>query len=168
MTSTEAAPIAGLGVYIEARRSSGPVHYTAQLILMPEHAGSPFIGLYRRLSNQHTRKMWKTMTARTSTTAVIAASTAASPISKDALCNEVTQQTKTFIASVFDNFQTHGYVAHDPIVFEVTAEDINLVRLGKTPYKAIGRINKARKFLKYPVDIVTSPAPVGPAGPTGI
>ena len=166
MTSTT-GPISGLGVYIEARRSVDSVTYTAQLILMPEHVGSPFIGLYRRLSSQHTRRLWKPLSARTNTTAVVAAATS-TPISKEALCTEVVMKTQTFIVNVLETFVSRGYVAHDPIVFEVTEEDINLVRVGKTPYKAIGRINKARKFLKYPADIVSSPAPAGPSGPIAI
>lgn len=45
-----------------------------------------------------------------------------------------------------------------PIVVEVTPEDLEEIRKSKTPYKVLGRVWKSRKFLGFPDDIIRDEA----------
>jgi hypothetical protein len=61
----------------------------------------------------------------------------------------------SFVTSVLANLGKHGWqVYRQPIVVEVTNEDLEAARLSKTPYKVIGRVLKSRAALGFPKEII--------------
>ena len=127
--------IAGLAVYFEFRKQS----QTWQVLLTPESAEEriPASMFRRRLNPAQPRKMWK----QVASTAMSAHADPAQ-ITTDARLN--------FVRSMLDSLVINDWkIYNKPIVVEVTKEDLAEIRLGKTPYKIIGRVLKSRKKLGF-------------------
>lgn len=151
MTESVDNQVRGRAVYFEFVRPGELI--TTQVLLLPEgvttsHRTVPMTMYRRRLSPMQPRKTWK-MTAATCT-AEQARRMAGSTDEKD-----VAAAMLSFMTPLFKSLTTNQYALYkQPIVIEVTAEDLELARLGKTPYKALARVWKTRKKLGFPKEYI--------------
>jgi len=145
---TNTPNVAGRAVYLELTKGS----MTTQILLMPEGrtpamALTPMTLYRRRLIGASTRKNWKQLAAM---------NTAASRASTGA---DVSADVLSFADPVFSGLAINGWKLYkEPIVVEVTAEDIEDSRMSKTPYKVLGRVWKVRKALGFPKEFIHAPA----------
>ena len=157
MTDT-ANPVRGRALYLECIRPGESV--TTQILILPEgvtssHKTVPMTVFRRRLSSAQPRKTWK-MTSSVLSTNIMLASTAAIAERESAAVESMLK----FVVPIFKSLKTNGYTLYkQPIVVEVTAEDLEHARLGKTPYKALARVWKTRKHLGFPQEYIHSAAP---------
>ena len=55
-----------------------------------------------------------------------------------------------YMATTFTQLNSYGYKLHkQPLVIEVAQEDLESIRLSKTPYKILGRITRVRRTLGF-------------------
>lgn len=162
MTQINPTAVVGAAVYLEFTKP----HMTTQVLLLPEGTSStgrivPMTLYRRRLSTAAPRKTWK-MASSPLTAAVVRTRLAGAPLA------DVAGQLLSFTDPLIGSLVKNGWTLYkDPIVIEVTAEDLDLAREAKTPYKALGRVVKARKALGFPKDIVHQvAAPLTPSAPT--
>jgi hypothetical protein len=149
MTNSTDMQIRGKAVYLEFIKNG----MTQQVLLLPEgvstsHKTVPMTVFRRRLSTVQPRKTWKAAAASYTAASLL---TGGTPVAR----TEVPDQVLSFIYPLMTSLRANGYVLYkDPIVVEVTAEDLELARLGKTPYKAMARVWKARKKLGFPKEYI--------------
>jgi hypothetical protein len=56
----------------------------------------------------------------------------------------------SFTDNLFAQLTSRGYTLYkQPIAVEVTTEDLEDIRVGKTPYKILGRITRCRRTLNF-------------------
>lgn len=149
-TTGAATEVLGTGVYVEARRDNSGTIYTTQIILLPEAVSGmtrvPMTMIHRRLSAQFPKKTWKQYSSGTTTAREL-------PNVESAF--EVAERVAAFALKHMETLAKAGYKTVGPLAyFQYTREDADAVRVGRTPYKIVGRINKLRKELKYPEDII--------------
>jgi hypothetical protein len=159
MTNSLDTKVQGKAVYLEFVK---PAHgITTQVLIMPEGMSTSHktVGMTvyrRRLSVSQPRKTWKAATTHHTSVTLLSSS---SPVTPD----QATDQILSFLFPLFRSLETNEYVLYkDPIVVEVTAEDLEAARLGKTPYKAMARIWKVRKQLGFPKEYI-HPRPIIPS-----
>lgn len=63
-------------------------------------------------------------------------------------------QASTWLSALTDStiqqLSTRGWTLYkEPIVVELTQQDVDVAAKGKLAYKALGRVNKSRKFLSF-------------------
>jgi len=129
----------GKAVYLEFCKPG----MTTQVLFMPQAVSAstavvPFSMYRRRISTVQPRKTWKL-------------------ISGSVLVNADTAPLKPleFTEGLFTSLALNGWKLRDqPIIVDVTPEDAECVRTMKTPYKALGRVWKVRKFLGFPADFI--------------
>lgn len=144
--------VQGRAVYIEATHPSGAV---TQVLIMPEgltsaHAIAPLAMYRRRLTPMTPRKTWRHI-ASSITTEKAKAAHSDNP--------EIASSILTFLTPMFDGFVANGWsIRKEPVFVEVTSDDLEDSRQGKTPYKVFGRVWKARKFLGFPKEFVVTEA----------
>lgn len=149
MTQNPTTQVVGKGVYLEFTK--GPM--TTQLLILPEAMSSsgklvPMTMFRRRLSPAAPRKTWK------ASASPLLSSVARSYGPSDTT-QKVAQSLLSFTNPMLGSLKDNGWTPYkEPIVIEVTLEDIDLVRQAKTPYKVIGRVLKARKALGFPKEII--------------
>ena len=154
MTQTPATQVVGKGVYLEFVKSSS----TTQILILPEgmstsHHMVPMSMFRRKVSPAQPRKTWK-MIASPSLTSAVRIRVGMTLSGAEADTAAVAEITK-FVTPLLDSLQSNEWKLYkDPIVIEVTAEDLELARQGKTPYKAMGRIWKVRKALGFPKEFI--------------
>jgi len=104
----------------------------------------------RRINNITPRKTWRLVAnAVTVTNARAAVTTTAAAIEK----------ILQFSDPLFVSLESNGWkLRKAPIVVEVTPEDLECVRLAKTPYKVFGRVWKVRKQLGFPKEFIVPEA----------
>jgi hypothetical protein len=62
-----------------------------------------------------------------------------------------------YMASTFSQLKSYGYTLYkQPLLIEVSQEDLESIRLSKTPYKILGRITRVRRTLGFGEFIVAS------------
>lgn len=135
--TTNNTQVVGYAVYFEFRKQE----QTWQMIITPEsrESGMPASMFRRRLTPAQPRKMWKQIASTTMASAE-PGSLADSPESR-----------LGFVAPMLDSLIKNSWQLYrQPIIVECTVEDIQFVRLGKAPYKVIGRVLKSRKSLRFP------------------
>ena len=155
--------VAGVAAYLEFnRRDSGSgVGYVYQVLITPEATTPdghvvPMTAYRRRLSTIKTRAQWKQFGSSIRSTDARARMTSVSSPADEML---------SFLTRTFSHFNATDYKlctgslpAGTPVYVEITHEDMNDVRLGKTPYKILGRVWKVRKAMKFPDSVIpTSP-----------
>lgn len=150
-TNDYSIDVVGVGMYLEMRRSTDNASYVSQMIILPEitrpDVTVPMTMLNRRLSKAAPKKIWSRFSSGTMSGKLAGAQT-----------SEIVNMMTSFISTSMQRHVTAGYkTVGDPIFFEVTREDAFAVRDMKTPYKIIGRINKARKALRYPEELIPPP-----------
>lgn len=158
-TQTQAGDmeIVGRAVYLEFTKMGA----TAQYLLLPEgmstsHKVVPMALYRRKLTKVHPRKTWN-VSASPSTAASIRARLGGSATS----ASIAEEMLKLIITPVIAQLQLNNWKLYkDPIVVDVTMEDLEMVRNAKTPYKVLGRVNKTRKALGFPKELVHPIDPV--------
>lgn len=156
MTTTE---VLGTGVYLEARRIHNGTTYTAQIIFLPEVVAgvsrTPMTMIHRRLTSAFPKKTWKQyMSGTTAPKALLTTPAMEAPTPRDSR-DIAAEQVASFALKHMQTLAKAEYKAvGEPAYFQYTREDAEAVRIGKTPYKVIGRINKLRKEFKYPEDLI--------------
>ena len=147
--------VIGKALYLEMRNG---VH-TMQLVMTPEGFTSsnklvPMTVYRRRISKIQPRKTWKQISAHTAPECDASGKIAqysleqALAVSKDKL---------SFTDSIFNQLIMQGWALFkQPIAVEVTPEDMDDVRLGKTPYKILGRITRCRRTLGFGEELFVS------------
>jgi len=153
MTNSPDNIVQGRAVYMEFINGSN----TQQLLVMPEgvttsHKTVPMTIYRRRLNPVQPRKTWKASAASHRSVDLL---TASSVVPRA----EVPHTITAFMYPLFVSLQRNGYTLYkQPIVVEVTAEDLELARIGKTPYKTMARVWKSRKALGFPKEYIHAPA----------
>jgi hypothetical protein len=126
--------VSGLAVYFEFRKSQ----QTWQVLITPESREDriPASMFRRRLNPAQPRKMWKQI--------------ASNSMSAELSVPVNTDLRLSFAKSMLDSLVINSWTLYkNPIVVEVTKEDLADIRSGKTPYKIIGRVLKSRKKLGF-------------------
>jgi hypothetical protein len=142
-------------VYLEVVSPTSPMSGTVQILIMPEGTASSQklvpVTMYRRRVAPHApRKTWKMISSSMTTTQARTMVPGGAPI--DAT---VADSVMSFVSAVLTNLAKHGWkVYKQPIVVEVTDEDLEAARLSKTPYKVLGRVLKSRAALGFPKEII--------------
>ena len=163
---TQQIEVVGKAVYLEFRKAtSSGSSATTQILLTPEASANstispgasaftePFnvqMAVYRRrISNYQPRKTWRFIAAGKSSKTITASGASANSAALTLL--EFTNRT-------FEQMAADSWVLFkEPVVVEVTAEDMLSIRLGKTPYKVLGRVWRSRKFLGFPAEFYDKP-----------
>lgn len=164
-TSTE---VRGTAIYLELVRhtaDNAAVEYCEQIIMIPEvstttGATIPTTSYVRRLTTISPRKQWKTLTSSPISAHGVPTSSNKADIahrSLSGLNHRITRAQNSFNAKF-----------RAPIFVEITDEDLESVRSGKTPYKILGRINKCRKANGLAKDLVGPSAVVNDSWLTGV
>ena len=152
MTNSIDTLVQGKAVYLEFTKSS----MTQQVLIMPEgmstsHKTVPMTIFRRRLSPVTPRKTWKAAASHYTAITLMAPGT----MDKE----EVVNNLLGFMHPLFHSLSMNGYTLYkDPVIVEVTAEDLELTRQGKTPYKTMARVWKARKALGFPKEYIHTEA----------
>jgi hypothetical protein len=120
---------------------------------MPEYVTPAFTvpaSVYqRRMSSIHPRATWRHASSNSITGKVLARPDVAILVASSqqlAVANTVAE----FTARQALAFANSWELFKSPIVVEVTAADIEDVRISRTPYKVLGRVWKSRKKLGFP------------------
>jgi hypothetical protein len=75
--------------------------------------------------------------------------------------SEIAAQMTMFTDPLFSSLSMNEWALYkEPIVVEVTAEDLEMVRGSKTPYKVLGRVTKVRRALGFPQAVLHVDPPV--------
>lgn len=150
-------PVAGKAVYLEFTRPT----MVTQILVMPEgmtssHKIVPLTIYRRRLSSSFPRRTWKMLTA-TTTSDKISVTTMAGALPTQTQKAELMLTPLTrYLESMLNNGWTLKIA---PVLAEVTTDDLEQCRMGKTPYKALSRVWKARKFMGFPKEFIPEPEP---------
>ena len=138
-SSTE---VVGHMLYLEFRHDKT----SYQMMMFPPLRSStsavmPFTVFRRQISPAVARRQWRCYTGPKPSPAMPGPGSA-----------EV--QASTWLTSLTDStmqqLSTRGWTLYkEPIVVELTQKDVDDAARGKLAYKALGRVNKARKFLSF-------------------
>lgn len=140
--------VIGKALYLELRKGGE----TQQVIFTPEGISAsnryvPITTYRRRINAANPRKTWKQMSTvfqseRTPEGQIV-------PLGKEHALATVVDRIG-FTNNLFDQLITQGWTVHkQPIAVEVTVEDLEDIRLSKTPYKILGRITRCRRTLNF-------------------
>jgi hypothetical protein len=146
MTTTN---VVGYAVYMELLHIEVP-NRTTQVLYTPEgttssHLQVPATIYTRRLTSMQPKKQW-----RCSMTSIN------SPAADEGM--KVSNNTRVINDYLAGLGRNNWKLYKQPIVVEVTPEDLEEIRKSKTPYKVLGRVWKSRKFLGFPDDIIRDEA----------
>ena len=140
--------VVGKALYLELRRGD----YTNQIIITPE--GLTASGKYvptttyrRRISALSPRKTWKHVSSVYATERNIDGTLYA--LDRDhalaTVADRLSHTNSLFTQLIAGNWKVYK----QPIVVEVTKDDLEDVRMGKTPYKILARITRSRRKLGF-------------------
>jgi hypothetical protein len=139
--------IAGKAVYLEFRHGN----HTQQIILTPESVmlggkTVPMTCYRRKISSANPRKTWKQVSSMAMSE--VAGGTYI-PMTKEHALATVPNRLM-FTDSLFNQLINQGWQLYkQPIAVEVTQEDLEDIRMSKTPYKILGRITRSRRALNF-------------------
>jgi hypothetical protein len=139
--------VVGKALYLELRNSN----QTYQMLLTPDGVSSngrvvPSTLYRRQISKLKPRRAWKTF------------SLPALPLNSfgayDTQSNDDAMQSAvlrvSYMATTINQLNSYGYKLYkNPILVEVAQEDLESIRLSKTPYKILGRITRVRRTLGF-------------------
>lgn len=140
--------VVGKALYIEFRKGG----YTNQVIITPEGTSAkgyyvPISTYRRRISESAPRKTWRILASifhseRTAHGDLV-------KLDKDHALATVSERM-AYNYGLFNQLIDSGHKVHvKPFVVDVTPEDLDDVRNGKTPYKVIARITRCRRALDF-------------------
>lgn len=144
--------VVGKGIYLEFVKTAYSM--TTQVLILPEgmstsHKVVPMTMFSRRLTKSSPRRTWRQAAAF--------GTMSGKPISS-VPTEELIDNTLSFMRPIFYSLQTNNWVLYkQPILIEVTREDLEHARNGKTPYKALSRAWKVRKALGFPAEYLHKP-----------
>ena len=147
--------VIGKALYLEMRNGA----HTMQLVMTPEGFTStnklvPMTVYRRRISKIQPRKTWKQISAHTAPECDASCKIAQYSLEQALL---VSKDKLSFTDSIFNQLIMQGWTLFkQPIAVEVTPEDMDDVRLGKTPYKILGRITRCRRTLGFGEELFVS------------
>jgi hypothetical protein len=147
--------VSGKALYLELR--NGP--HTTQLIMTPEGFNTanklvPMTMYRRRISKVQPRKTWKQISGHVAPECDASGKIAQYSIEQ---ANLTSRDKLSFTDSLFNQLVMQGWQLHkQPIVVEVTHEDLDDVRLGKTPYKILARVTRCRRTLGFGEELFAS------------
>jgi len=139
--------VVGKALYIELRSTS----QTYQMLLTPDGVSSngravPSTLYRRQISKAKPRRAWKTF------------SLPVLPLNSFGVYetqnkDDAAQGADTrlnYMATTLTQLNSYGYKLYkNPILVEVAQEDLESIRLSKTPYKILGRITRVRRTLGF-------------------
>lgn len=140
--------VVGKALYLELRNSGS----TYQMIITPDAVSSsgravPAMVYRRQISEARPRKAWKTLSFPA---LPLNAFGTYDPQDADAAKSVSGTRVNDTLASIFRQLSHYSYAVYKtPIYVEVSAEDIETIRMCKTPYKVLGRITRVRKTLGF-------------------
>lgn len=144
--------IVGKALYLEFRYNT----WTQQILITPEGLTTtnklvPMTCYRRKISAVSPRKTWRQASS---------AFTLSSPEGVPAALEkaiEVTPNLLMFTDPLFSQLESQGWKLHkQPLAVEVTREDMDDVRMSKTPYKILGRITRSRRALNFGEELFVS------------
>lgn len=150
--NTQTPLVAGKALYLELRRGD----YTNQIIITPEGTSAtgkyvPITTYRRRISALSPRKTWKHVSTIFSSERGLDGTLV--QLGKEhalaTVADRLTHTDSLFVQLVSGNWKVYK----QPIVVEVTPEDLDEVRMGKTPYKILARITRSRRKLGFPEEL---------------
>ena len=147
--------VIGKALYLEMRNGL----HTMQLVMTPEGLTTssklvPMTIYRRRISKVQPRKTWKQISAHTAPECDASGQSAQYSLAQAQL---VAKDKLSFTDSIFNQLVMQGWTLFkQPIAVEVTPEDMDDVRLGKTPYKILGRITRCRRTLGFGEELFVS------------
>jgi hypothetical protein len=139
--------VIGKAVYLELR--SGPQTY--QLMITPDGITTegkyvPAMVYRRQISAIRPRKAWKNYSLPSINVNEFGAFTQI----PRAEALEAAKSRLEFTMSTMDQISRYKYqIYKQPVLIEVSSEDLSGIRLGKTPYKVLGRITRVRRALGF-------------------
>jgi hypothetical protein len=140
--------VIGKALYLEFRSTS----QTYQVMITPDgnttNGRAVTATMYRRqISKSKPRRAWKTYSLPA--LPVNSFGTYDQAASKDEALNTVDSRL-SYMATTFTQLNSYHYKLYkQPIVIEVAQEDLESIRLSKTPYKILGRITRVRRTLGF-------------------
>jgi hypothetical protein len=140
--------VVGKALYLELRNSGS----TYQMIITPDGVSSsgravPAMVYRRQISEAKPRKAWRTQSFPA---LPLNAFGTYDPQDMDTAKSVSGTRINDALGIPFNRLQAYGYTMYKtPIFVEVSAEDIETIRLCKTPYKVLGRITRVRKTLGF-------------------
>lgn len=146
---TESTKVVGKALYLEFRRGDE----TNQVIITPEAINAagkyvPITTYRRRISTTNPRKTWKQMST-VFKSEIDPLTNKLVPLGKEHALATVADRI-SYTDNLFNQLIIHGWALHkQPIAVEVTQEDLEDIRLSKTPYKILGRITRCRRTLNF-------------------
>lgn len=149
MTTAADNKVVGTAVYFEfVKGTDTSSTMTQQILLMPEgmtpSGRTISMTMFRRRLTVHSpRKTWRQNASPvTLAHSIVAHGTPPADFIDSAV---------GLVIPLMSQLRTHNWKPYrEPIFVEVTAEDLELARLGKTPYKTLGRVWKVRKKRGFP------------------
>lgn len=143
MPVAEKDKVIGKALYMEFRQGS----QTYQVIVTPDGVTNEGrvipSSIYRRqLSRSKPRRAWKHFTLPS--IQVNEFGVFESKTKEDSIKMGLTRAE--FLSATFNQLSSYKYVMYKlPLLVEVSQDDLNEIRLGRTPYKILGRITRVRK-----------------------
>jgi len=141
--------VVGKALYLEFRRAGE----TNQVIITPEAINAagkyvPITTYRRRISSSNPRKTWKQMST-VFRSEIDPATNKLVVLGREHALATVADRI-SYTDNLFNQLVTSGWsVYKQPIVVEVTEDDLEDIRLSKTPYKILGRITRCRRSLNF-------------------
>jgi len=151
---TEKDKVIGKALYTEFRAAS----QTYQLMITPDGITSngkyvPAMVYRRQISSSRPRRAWKNFSLPSLNVNEFGAFTTTP---KDQAI-ETAKSRLEFMMSTINQMTAYKYQLYMmPIVVEVASEDLDGIRLGRTPYKVLGRITRVRKALGFSQELFVS------------
>ena len=146
--------VVGKALYLEFRTGL----QTYQMLLTPDGISSngravPSTMYRRQISSAKPRRAWKTYSLPSLS---LNAFGTYETVDKDNALQNADSRVG-YMASTFSQLKSYGYTLYkQPLLIEVSHEDLDSIRLSKTPYKILGRITRVRRTLGFGEFIIAS------------
>jgi hypothetical protein len=146
--------VVGKALYLELRTGL----QTYQMLLTPDGISSngravPSTMYRRQISSVKPRRAWKTYSLPT---LPLNAFGTYETVDKDNALQSADSRVG-YMASTLSQLKSYGYTLYkQPLLIEVSQEDLESIRLSKTPYKVLGRITRVRRTLGFGEFIIAS------------
>lgn len=149
MAENPSSSVVGKALYLELRRGN----YTNQILITPEGVTAnnhyvPTSTYRRRISDISPRKTWKQAITMFASERTPEANRFVQLGTEHALAtvpDRLAHTNSLFTQLIAGNWKLYK----QPIVVEVTQEDLDDVRMGKTPYKILARVTRSRRKLGF-------------------
>jgi hypothetical protein len=142
---------AGSAVYLELERFEGrrvhQVFFTSQGVTKRGKSAPPMM-LMRTLTPTRTRSKWGVQSV---TTQPVSGDTYTNAVDALSVADKTISQFMHFLRQVSDQGYT---VRKQPIYLAVSGADLDELISGKTPYKLLGRMERTRKVLNFPEELL--------------